>query len=306
MVSFQKNVKPVPASLTSQSETVNVGAGAQSDSILNDMKFQSWVNSSFAPYTRMNTLRALRHLENNGVILRDRGSFQDWVGVQRQKGVPPSTCNDYIKPYNRILSYLEEYPRIKLLQQPKTRPRRAEMSDYEALIAACHGFTKERDTLIIDLAFKCGLRVGDAFNLTLKGVQTGSDWMILRGKGKKEGIVWLPLSIRNKSLPDYLKTRRANPGVNKLFTTKEGVPFTYNGFRRIVYELSKRAGIRFSMHMGRRFYSRWLKSEGMAIEDISAAIRHESIEVTRQYMQLDATDMLTAFRRVRPDFHRKR
>ena len=298
-------IKPVLLALTSQSETVNVGAGAQSDSILNDMKFQEWLDIKYSPYTVMNTRRALRHLENEGVDLWDRHSFQAWVAQKNRKKVHHSTLNDYIKPYNRILKYQSQWPMIELFKTSKPHPPRATIDDYDRLVAACHGYTSERDALIVDMSFKMGFRVGDAYGLTLEDVRQGRDWIRVRGKGDKVAVVYAPASIMKGSLPRYLAVRRAEKGVNALFVTKDGKPFAYNGFRRVIYELAQRAGIRFSMHMGRRFYPRWLSKEfAMNIENISQAMRHESIEITKQYMQLDQADMFEAFRSKKPDFKR--
>lgn len=81
-----------------------------------------------------------------------------------------------------------------------------------------------------------------------------------------------------------------------------GDPLSYNGLRMDIYQLSKRTGVHFSTHQARRFFSRWMKENGVKIEDIAVLMGHSSVEVIRKYMQLDTTDVITSLRGRAPDF----
>jgi integrase/recombinase XerD len=111
----------------------------------------------------------------------------------------------------------------------------------------------------------------------------------------------MPKSVRD-SLSTYLRVRRAKRGVNRLFTNVSGEPLTYDGLRGDIYLLSKRAGVHFSSHQARRFFSRWMKENGVAIEDIAVLMGHSSVELTRKYMQLDTTDVISKLRSRELDF----
>ena len=90
--------------------------------------------------------------------------------------------------------------------------------------------------------------------------------------------------------------------MNRLLTNVLGEPLTYNGLRGDIYQLSKHAGVHFSSHQARRFYARWLHDSDVKVEDIAVLMGHSSVEVTRRYMQLDATDVISKLRSRELDF----
>jgi integrase len=273
--------------------------------LTSDEDFLNWMDGRYGRKTVENGLRSLRHIERDGVNLRRRKAFLQWMGDKRKKGMLDRTCNTYIKPYNRVLTYFEDPVKIKLFKEHTPTPQRATRNDYDILIAACKGYVSERNTLIIDLAFKCGLRLKEIWALTLDDIQ--EDIIQVRAEGAKEQkprVVLMPKTVRGPrgSLSRYLRVRRANQGVNRLFTNMLGEPLTYDGLRGDIFQLSRRAGVHYSSHQARRFFARWMKENGVAIEDIAVLMGHSSVEVTRRYMQLDSTDVISKLRGQGIDF----
>ena len=270
--------------------------------LTSNKNFLDWLDQTYGMKTVENSLRSLRHIERDGVNLRRRSDFQNWIGQQRRKGMLDRTCNTYIKPYNRVLAYLGDPIKVKLFREHPPTPRRATQDDYTALMAACRGYVSERNVLIVDLAFKCGLRLKEIWALTLDDLK--EDVVSVTPKGAKEQkprVVLMPRTVRD-SLSRYLRVRRSKQGVNRLFTNVLGEPLTYDGLRGDVYQLSKRAGVHYSSHQARRFFARWLHDNDVKVEDIAVLMGHSSVEVTRRYMQLDATDVIRTLRSRELDF----
>ena len=261
--------------------------------------FADFADLTYAQMTKSDTLRHLRHLIKDGVELDNRDSFKLWIRERRRRGTLDKTLNVYIKAYNRYLGFKGE-TRIKKYREPKdVIPRRADMEDYHKLMAVCKGPTEERMRLVIDLLFKTGIRLGELTGLTLDSI--GKDTVMVIGKNQKAGAVYLPQSVRG-SLSRYLRIRKDKVGTNRLLTSVFGEPLTYTGIRGDIYNLAKRAGVHFSPHMARRFYARFLYSQGFDLEMIRLALRHESLDTTKRYMQVDSKDQLEVFRTRNPDF----
>ncbi len=249
----------------------------------------------FKPKTIENTLRSLRHLENADVDLEKRDSFRRWIIDEKKKGTLDRTLNTYIKSYNRYLMFLHE-TKIKLFHEIRSpfRPV-AEMNDYELLIRAANtfGYTAERKVLEIELLFKTGLRLGELSNITLDDLD--GDILKVIGKGQKEARVFLPATVR-KALDRYLKVRKSR-GSNRILISGSGHPITYNGLRQEIYQVAKKADIQFSAHRARRFYARFLYKEGLDLEELRLLMRHEKIDTTKDYVQLQQDDALDSLRK---------
>ena len=263
------------------------------------LDFQSFLELNYAQTTIGTTKRHLRHMIAEGVDLDERDSFRTWIQERRRQGVLDRTLNVYIKAYNRYLKYHGETGFKKYREQEGLVPRRATMEDYEKLIAACKGATEERMILVLNLLFKTGIRLGELHKLTLDSID--QDIATVIGKGQKKGTMWISDSVKG-ALSRWLRVRKDKHNSRKLFTSVFGEPLTYDGLRGDIFQLARRAGVHFSPHMARRFYARWLYSQGFDLEQIRIAMRHKSLDVTKRYMQLDVDDNLAAFRAKKPDF----
>ncbi len=263
------------------------------------LSFISFLELNYAQTTIDTTERHLRHLQVQGVDLDERDSFRNWVQEKRRQGTLDKTLNVYIKAYNRYLKHQGKTEIKKYKEQEGLMPRRATIDDYEKLMKACKGATEERMVLVVNLLFKTGIRLGELHKLTLDSIN--KDIATVIGKGQKKGTLWISDSVRG-ALWQWLRVRKDKHNSRKLFTSVFGEPLTYDGLRGDIFALARRAGVHFSPHMARRFYARWLYSQGFDLEQIRIAMRHKSLDVTKRYMQLDVDDNLAAFRAKKPDF----
>lgn len=103
-----------------------------------------------------------------------------------------------------------------------------------------------------------------------------------------------------KAIDDYLKVRFSTD-VNYLFTSPKG-RISYNYMRKIISEISKKAGVRFHAHMARHTYATTILKAGVSPESVRKLLGHESLSTTQIYLHLDQSDAIDEVRRHSPKF----
>lgn len=91
----------------------------------------------------------------------------------------------------------------------------------------------ERDLLIFELLYGCGLRVGELCGLNLEDFDPRERWIRVRGKGRKERQVPYGSKVA-AALENYLAVRGAQPGQNALFISDRGARLADRRAREIV------------------------------------------------------------------------
>ena len=258
-----------------------------------------YMQEKYAIKTQVNYLRSLRHLEAQGIILEDKESFRSWAIGKRNKGTRDRTINVYLKAYNSYLDYLK-VPRFKPYRTYDSIKRdRATMDDYRKLLDGCKGYTQPRDSLIVELLFKAGIRYRELISLTVDDIS--QDKIIVQaGKNQKyREIVTFPsvFEAYNNYLPFRSQLiRRSNRNTTALLVNQYGNPISVEGGRNVIYRIAKRAGIEFSPHRARRFFARHLWEFGVKVELIQKAMGHEKIDTTLTYIAPDGTDAFDEMR----------
>ena len=265
-------------------------------------EFYDWLQERYKHKTISNYLRALRHLEREGVNLDSKDSFREWILRERSKGTLERTLNAYIKPYNSYITFLGIQKFKPLRDQKSIKRTSATMEDYEKLVTACRGYTAPRDRLLVEILFKAGLRYIEIVHLTVDDFNLEDDKIIVRaGKNEKYREVPLFPSVKDAFLK-YLPFRQAlvekvNKNTKALMVTQYGKPVTDDGGHNIIDRIAKRAGIGFSPHRARRFYGRYLWENGLKPELIQQLPGLNSVGTTMIYIQPDAEDAFLEVRK---------
>ena len=259
-----------------------------------DHGFEDWLYERFAGRTVYNTVKALNHIAREEINWTNRDNVMEWLRNLRRIGKPASTINDYIKPYNRYMEFTGQ-PKIKLFKQaPPHKIQRATDSDYELLMKACSGYTRERSELMIQLSFRCGLRLMEFSNLKTSSLR--DDVITVLGKGEKTRDVYADSMVRD-AWKKYMRVRKANSNTDKLLVNQYGDPMTYHGIKNSFYDLARKAGIEFSTHRARRFFARKAKDEGLDLDEVRLLMGHSSADTTLLYTQPDQLDAVEALRK---------
>lgn len=174
-------------------------------------------------------------------------------------------------------------------------PRYLPPRDIERIIASCDVCSArgQRDRAILLLLARLGLRAGDIVQMRLQDIDWRGAWIRVAGKGRQQ--IRLPLSREvGQALVAYLQHGRPPASTDTLFL-RSRAPF--RGFRShttvsvIVARAMRRAGIarpsRGAAHLLRHSIASSMLRQGASLQEISALLRHRSIETTRIYAKID-------------------
>lgn len=195
---------------------------------------------------------------------------------------------------------------------PRRLPRPIERDTLKAVLKSPDGvadvltakptpYAKQEVTiLIIKLLIVTGLRISELTNLKIRNVATDASQMIVRGKGNKERIVFVP----NKELQDAFRQYcidRAKHGSLKspLFLNAVGRRLRSQTFRKRLRVLSQSLGItpHLTPHRSRHSAATLLVEEGTDIRMVQALLGHASLRTTEIYVRVSSTALKRALER---------
>lgn len=183
---------------------------------------------------------------------------------------------------------MEEVNRVITSLEPK-----AAKGDEDA------GAWPERDRVIFELLYGCGIRNSELCGLDIKSVRWADDCVLVRGKGKKERLV--PLGdAAAMALREYLPSREA-----KLIAAGKGAlvaagplmmnlrmrgtcRLTTRSVGRIVKAIALSRGLPADVHPHtlRHAFGTHMLEEGADLRAIQEMLGHERLSTTQRYTQL--------------------
>jgi site-specific recombinase XerD len=173
-------------------------------------------------------------------------------------------------------------------------PRYLPASDVERVIAVCDPTTPSglRNRAIILLLARLGLRGDDVVHLRISDIDWQKANICLSGKGRREVLLPLTQEVGDAIFAYITKGR---PAVNSDYVFIRSIaplrPFSHTGLvTKVVKRAMHRAGVvaNFSgAHVLRHSAATQMLRQGISLQDISAILRHRSIETTVQYAKVD-------------------
>lgn len=157
----------------------------------------------------------------------------------------------------------------------------------------------ERDRVIFELLYGCGIRNSELVGLDMGSVKWGDDAVLVRGKGKKERLV--PLGDEAAAaLRDYLPAREAKlTAAGKGAMTADGpllmnlrmrgdCRLTTRSVGRIVKAIALSRGLAADVHPHtlRHAFGTHMLEEGADLRAIQEMLGHERLSTTQRYTQL--------------------
>ena len=164
---------------------------------------------------------------------------------------------------------------------PKNMPPYTENSDIEKLFSAIqnkktHKGCITRDSLLVELALKTGMRRSELANLEPKDIH--SDFLVvMNGKGGKDRPIPLTHSTARR-LQNFIRDMKSDEKVFKL-----KAPCISNKIR----QLAKKAGLGdFHTHTMRHKFATDLLEKGANIKAVQELLGHENLATTEVYLSL--------------------
>lgn len=178
-------------------------------------------------------------------------------------------------------------------------PRYLPPEDVERLIGSCDLSSPigKRDRAILLLLARLGLRAGDIVQMRLQDIDWKGGWIHVNGKSRRQ--TRLPLSQEvGQAIVTYLQEGRPRTDADAVFV-RNRAPFwafaSHSNVSLLVDSAIRRTGIkrpgRGAAHLLRHSIASSMLRNGASLQDISALLRHRSIETTQIYAKVDVTGL---------------
>lgn len=171
----------------------------------------------------------------------------------------------------------------------------------------------ERERVIFELLYGCGIRNSELCGLNMDSVRWGEDAVLVRGKGKKERLV--PLGdAAAEALRAYLPSREARlakagklglaDGAVLMNVTMRGATcrLTTRSVGRIVKKIAVGRGLAADVHPHtlRHAFGTHMLEEGADLRAIQEMLGHERLSTTQRYTQLTVKQVQDVYERTHP------
>jgi integrase/recombinase XerC len=169
----------------------------------------------------------------------------------------------------------------------------------------------ERDRLIFELLYGCGIRNSELVGMNLDNISLTNEAILIRGKGKKERYVpvggaalaalaaYLPW--RQKLLA-ALKKPMTGKGMLALLVNQRGGRLTTRSVGRIVKRIAVAKGLSPEVHPHtlRHAFGTHMLEEGADLRAIQELLGHERLATTERYTQLSVKHVMNVYDQTHP------
>ncbi len=250
-----------------------------------------------------------------GYLQNTRAFMEHPFTGPQKKGLTGHTINCYLRAVRAFWSWLlaEEFievnpfDRITIPKPPKKVIMPFSEEQIRSLLSTIDtkssiGF---RDWSIILTLLDTGIRVSELTDLRLDDINLAQRCLKVRGKGNKERIVPIGISVQ-RAIAKYLNKHRTNPLYplsDNLFLSRDGMPLTPNRIQSIIETYANKAGItgvRASPHTFRHTFAITYLRNGGDVFTLQRILGHETLDMVRQYVCLAQYDLQEAHLRCSP------
>jgi len=164
----------------------------------------------------------------------------------------------------------------------------------------------ERDALMLELLYGCGIRNSELIGINLDDIRISSEAVLIRGKGKKERYVPFGDSV-TAALAQYLPARQKLLGTkrtntNALLVNLRGDRLTTRSVGRIIKKIAVAKGLSPDVHPHtlRHAFGTHMLEEGADLRAIQEMLGHERLSTTQRYTQLSMKHLLQVYDQTHP------
>ena len=164
----------------------------------------------------------------------------------------------------------------------------------------------ERDRLILELLYGCGIRNSELIGINLEDVQWSGEAILVRGKGRKERYVPFGDAVK-AALAAYLPVRQQKlaerrQSTRALLVNLRGSRLTTRSVGRIVKRIAVAKGLSPDVHPHtlRHAFGTHLLEEGADLRAIQEMLGHERLSTTQRYTQLSMKHVLAVYDQTHP------
>ena len=238
-------------------------------------------------------------------------ALREWLGHLYDRELMATTIRRKLASVRGLFRYLSREGRIasdparllRLPGMPKTLPQVPNAETTNILVDGVELLDMDRphpqrDRLLLELLYGCGLRVSEAVGLNLEDIDLSERWLRVRGKGRKERQV--PFGGKAaEALRGYLKKR---PPGQAVFLNHRGGRLTDRGARNIVkfYSTYLLGDSSIHPHTLRHAFATHLLSDGADLRAIQELLGHARLSTTQKYTQVSLEDLMRVYDKAHP------
>ncbi len=242
----------------------------------------------------------------------DSLQLREWLGSLYRRGLDPISTRRKLACIRSLFKFLLREGTIatnaaKLVRTPKSPKRVPSVMSAEQTNTLVEGVAAdtldrpypERDLLLFELLYGCGLRISELVGLNLTDFDMAERWILVRGKGRKERQT--PYGAKAAAaLEKYLAVRHSTE--TALFINHQGTRLTDRGARGIVklYARLLRGDSSLHPHSLRHAYATHLLADGADLRAIQELLGHARLSTTQKYTQVSLTDLMAVYDRAHP------
>jgi len=269
---------------------------AITDAIINYRRFLKRRNCS--RYTLRNYMSTLKQFviwisePIEQVSSRTVLSFIDYLLDQRLRA---KTINCYLDGIRGFYDYLINEENVPIVNPVKrgyvlklSRPLPRYLRD-EEIPRLFSVVDHPRDRAIFMLMLRCGLRVEEVAQLTLRALDLPrSQLFVYHGKGGKDRVVYLSHDAQ-QALLEYLKARSFYRAKRLFLVDKgrcKGYPISVRGIQKRMEYYARQAGLKVCCHQLRHTMATQLLNADADLVTIQDLLGHSRIKTTQRYCQV--------------------
>jgi len=240
--------------------------------------------------------------------------IREWLGDLYKRRLSPVSVRRKLAAVRSLFQFLAKNGSVptniaRLVRTPKAPQRlptvpSAEQTNELINAVAADRLERpfpERDRLIFELLYGCGLRISELVGLNLDDFDLREQWIRVRGKGRKERQVPYG-STAAAALEKYLEVRVIKPRDRALLANHLGTRLSDRGARGIVKLYARLISGDASLHPHslRHAFATHLLADGADLRAIQELLGHARLATTQKYTQVSLTDLMAVYDRSHP------
>jgi integrase/recombinase XerC len=164
----------------------------------------------------------------------------------------------------------------------------------------------ERDRLMLELLYGCGIRNSELVGINLEHVRRSEQAILIQGKGKKQRFVLFG-EAAEAALKDYFPVRQlllstSRKNTPALLINHRGGRLTTRSVGRIIKKIAIAKGLSPDVHPHtlRHAFGTHMLEEGADLRAIQEMLGHEHLSTTQRYTQLSMKHLLSVYDQTHP------
>jgi integrase/recombinase XerC len=244
--------------------------------------------------------------------------LREWLGSLYERGLDPVSTRRKLAVVRSLFRFLAREGSIdtnvaRLVRTPKAPQRIPIVPSAEqtnglidsVATAELDRPQPERDLLLFELLYGCGLRISELVGLNLDDFDRSERWIRVRGKGRKERQVPYgskAASALERYLMSQFASRAVKPEERALLLSRRGMRLSDRTAREIVKFYARMLAGDGSLHPHsfRHAYATHLLADGADLRAIQELLGHARLSTTQKYTQVSLTDLMAVYDRSHP------